>query len=138
MLFTTVEQDTCSLEQERFESFALGGRHSWRFFRYRRPHSSCNARHYHYGNSPCCRLVYSLHNVYHYRIQFHPHLIHADIFRFIILWTRYSTFCYLAGVDPEDPNTIHTASDGSKYPMPGTRHNCLTTASMYADYLPDL
>ena len=31
----------------------------------------------------------------------------------------YATWCYLAGVDVEDPNTVHTSSDGSKYPMPG-------------------
>ena len=31
----------------------------------------------------------------------------------------YATFCYLAGVDAEDPNTVRTTSDGAKYPMPG-------------------
>eukprot|EP01045_Picozoa_sp_COSAG04_P048925 COSAG04_NODE_19030_length_426_cov_1.278287_1_plen_65_part_00 len=30
-----------------------------------------------------------------------------------------STFCYLAGVDPEDPNTVGTHSDGTKYRLPG-------------------
>jgi len=30
----------------------------------------------------------------------------------------YSTFCHLAGVDPQDPNTVGTRSDGSKFNLP--------------------
>ena len=31
----------------------------------------------------------------------------------------YATFSYLAGVDPEDPNTVGTHSDGTQYHLPG-------------------
>jgi len=31
----------------------------------------------------------------------------------------YSTFCHLAGVDPEDPNKVGTRSDGTKFDLPG-------------------
>lgn len=31
----------------------------------------------------------------------------------------YSTFCYLGGVDAEDPNTVGTQSDGTKFALPG-------------------